>query len=251
MIRNSHQPLQDETKSSPSVSDVLMNIPFLAGLSAPMRAMLAAGAHRRQYLAGEVLFWEGEPCKGIYLVESGWLKAQKSSTSGRSLTMRIIGPGEAFAEFGAFLEAPHPTTVTAFEPAQVWLIRREVMLSFINHYPELARTMINNLAERILYLSGLVEDLSLRPVEARLARMLLEQAQGDVVNRRRWATQAEMSARLGTVPDVLRRALRSFADLGLIRIERSRITLLNCPALQARALLSDQEPGIPATDELV
>jgi CRP/FNR family transcriptional regulator len=81
----------------------------------------------------------------------------------------------------------------------------------------------------------MVEDLSLRSVEARLARLLLEQAQGESVRRRRWATQAEMASRLGTVPDVVNRALRKLAEEGLIHVERHQIQILDQEGLKTVA----------------
>jgi len=81
-----------------------------------------------------------------------------------------------------------------------------------------------------------VEDLSLRTVEARLARFLLEQATGGVLRRQRWATQAEMAARLGTVPDELNRALRSLAEEGLIQVKRHQIQILDRQGLEAKVM---------------
>ncbi|NLF74300.1 MAG: winged helix-turn-helix domain-containing protein, partial [Chloroflexi bacterium] len=81
----------------------------------------------------------------------------------------------------------------------------------------------------------LVEDLSLRTVEERLARLLLEQAQTDNLPRQRWATQAEMAARLGTVPDVVNRALRALAQAGLIAVERHQIRILDRDGLKAKS----------------
>ena len=72
-------------------------------------------------------------------------------------------------------------------------------------------------------------------VEARLARLLLEQAEGESVQRRRWATQAEMASRLGTVPDVVNRALRKLSDGGLIHVERHQIQILDKEGLKTVA----------------
>ena len=87
----------------------------------------------------------------------------------------------------------------------------------LDEHPALARQVVKDLAGRVMHLMRMVEDLSLRSVEARLARLLLELAEGEVIQRRRWATQAEMAARLGTVPDVVNRALRKLAAAGLIQ----------------------------------
>jgi len=62
----------------------------------------------------------------------------------------------------------------------------------------------------------------------------LEQAEGDVLHRRSWATQAEMAARLGTVPDVLSRALRGLVEEELIELARQQIRILDRPGLTAK-----------------
>lgn len=55
--------------------------------------------------------------------------------------------------------------------------------------PELAQRLIENITDRAIDLVALVEDLSLRTVTGRLARLLLESATGDVLHRPRWYTQ--------------------------------------------------------------
>jgi CRP-like cAMP-binding protein len=117
----------------------------------------------------------------------------------------------------------------------IWIIQREVLMKLMDEHPALAQHVIKDLAGRVMHLVRLVEDLSLRSVEARLARLLLEQAEGESVQRRRWATQAEMASHLGTVPDVVNRALRKLSEQGLIHVERHQIQILNKEGLRAIA----------------
>jgi CRP-like cAMP-binding protein len=81
---------------------------------------------------------------------------------------------------------------------------------------------------------ALVADLSLYTITERLAHLLLEQAEGDVVHRQRWATQADMAARLGTVPDALSRALHGLVEEGLIEVARDQIRILDRHGLAAK-----------------
>ena len=83
-----------------------------------------------------------------------------------------------------------------------------------------------------MYLVRMVEDLSLRSVEARLARLLLEQAQGTIIHRQSWATQAEIASRLGTVPDVINRTLRKMSEDGIITVARQQIQILDPDTLK-------------------
>ena len=151
--------------------------------------------------------------------------------------LRLIGPGEVFNEIGVFANRPNPATAITLEPTGIWLIEQRAVRQVLESHPLMAIQVMERMADRIGDLVMLVTDLSLRTVEERLARLLL-QTQGDVLVRQPWATQAELAARLGTVPDVLSRALRSLADAGLIEVERQQIRLLDRAGLEARAMLT-------------
>ena len=211
---------------------LLKSVSYFSELDEAALDLVAQSALRRRYEAGQVVLIEGEPCAGLYIVESGWLKVVKIGLDGREQVLQMLRAGEAFNAISVFTDAPNQATVSALEESLVWLIRREVLLKLIEEQPALSRQVIQDLAGRVIHLVRLVEDLSLRSVEARLARLLLEQAQGASVQRRRWATQAEMAARLGTVPDVVNRALRKLSEAGLIHVERHQIQILDQEGLK-------------------
>ena len=199
--------------------------------------MIAQRTKRQQFDVGQVVFLEGEQNVALYIVYSGWLKAVKMSPDGREQVLHFIGPGEVFNAISVFVEAANPATVIALEPTTVWVIQQNVMLELLDDHPELARIIIRRLAKRVQQLIGMVEDLSLRTIEARLARYLIEQSTEEQLQRPRWATQAEMANRLGTVPDVLNRALRSLAKDQLIQVKRHQIQILDYAGLAAKAEL--------------
>jgi CRP/FNR family transcriptional regulator len=102
----------------------------------------------------------------------------------------------------------------------------------------MARLVIRALAGRLLHTISMIEDLSLRSVTARLAKLLLAQladSEQTVISRHRWATQAEIAARLGTVPDVVNRAMRDLAGEGFIQVDRRQILILDRAGLAAKA----------------
>lgn len=213
---------------------LVSQVPYFAGLNREQIQALARSALRRTYVTGQIVLLEGEPCIGLYLVESGWLRSLKASASGKEQTLRVVGPGQVFGDLTLFAGKPNLVTVVALEPATVWFLPADPVLALLDD-PAVARHLIQNLAGRSLHLLSLVEDLSLRTVTARLARLLIENASEDLVPRRRWATQAEMASRLGTVPDVLNRALQSLAAEGLIEVNRQQIRICDRAALEAKA----------------
>ncbi len=220
-----------------SAYQALSSAPYFSHLDPSSLDALAQAAVRREYEADQVVFLEGEPCAGLYVVEDGWIKTVRVSLEGREQALRVVGPGEVFNEVGVFAGAGNPATAVALEASRVWLIHRGTVLRLLDQYPDISRSVIQHLAQRVLHLVSLAEDLSLRTVEARLARLLLERAEAGTLQRRRWATQAEMAARLGTVLDVLNRALHQLVDEELIEIERHQIRILDPEGLRARALI--------------
>lgn len=220
------------------VVEALAALPYFSDLEPDLLDSLAGEVLFRRFEADQVVFLEGESSSGLFVVDQGWLKAVKIAESGREQVMRILGPGETFSELSLFVATPSPATVVALEASSLWLVPREAALAMMEEHPPLMRALTQTLARRVLYLLNLVEDLSLRTVEARLARYLLEHAVDDVVHRRRWHTQAELAAQLGTVPDVLGRALSNLSESALVRVERRRILILNRSGLTAKAELS-------------
>ena len=107
-------------------------------------------------------------------------------------------------------------------------------MQLVRERPFFAEFILSKMADRLLHLVSLVTDLSLRPVSGRLARLLLESAEGDTLYRPRWYTQAELAARLGTVPDVIQRALRELEQEGLIEVQRQTIRILDRAGLTAK-----------------
>lgn len=225
----------DDPHTAHALISHLQNIPYFAGLETPLLHEIAQAAIWREYATGAMVFLEGEYSSSLYYLQFGWIKVVKMSAEGREQVLRFLGPGEVFNEGGAFVSQPNPATAIALEHCGVWRIQRQNLRRVLETHPAVLLQVLENMARRVAYLAGLVADLSLHTVETRLARLLLDQAQGGVVQRQRWSTQTELAARLGTVPDVLSRALRSLTDAGLIEVDRQQFRILDARGLGERA----------------
>jgi CRP/FNR family transcriptional regulator len=225
--------------SNPSLATLieqLSAVPLFAGLDEASLADLARAARWREYESGEVVVLEGEAQSGLYILQTGWLKVVKVSPGGREQTLRFLEPGDTFNEIAVFTNQPNPATAIALEAAGIWIIQREALHRLLREQPAFAEYIIARFAERMLYLVSVVTDLSLRSVTGRLARLLLEDAVDSVLERPQWYTQAELAARLGTVPDVIQRALRSLENDGMIAVDRQQIRIKQATALAELAL---------------
>lgn len=221
--------------SDSNLIETLRILPFFKPLDQTVLVRLARSALWREHAVGDVLFLEGEVLPGLYFVQSGWFKVVKTSLEGREQVLRFFGPGETFNEIAIFANRPSPASAIALEPVGLWLLPRETVTGLLRENPDFAQKVIETMADRLIDLVSLVTDLSLRPVTGRLARLLLEDAPDNVFLRPRWYTQTELAARLGTVPDVIQRALRLLESDGLIELQRDRIHIRNRNALEKLA----------------
>jgi CRP-like cAMP-binding protein len=219
--------------------DLLRRVPYFAGLNDDVLAALAAVTFERRYVRGQVLFLEGDPCAGLHIVADGEIKIFKLSPQGREQVLRQLGPGSTFNEVPVLDGGPNPASTAAVTDATVCIITRDDIKRLAQTYPTLAWALIESTARHARHLVLMVEDLSLRSVKARLARLLLIQAQAstatDEIDRSQMITQAEMAARLGTVREMIGRVLRDLADDELIVFDRHRIMIKDREALAALA----------------
>ncbi|MCD6425737.1 MAG: Crp/Fnr family transcriptional regulator [Anaerolineales bacterium] len=214
------------------ISSLLSKITYFKKLDPQYLQCINDAALRRTFEEGQQVFLEGDPCIGLYIVESGWARAVKRSSSGREQAIRFVGPGDVFNEVGVMTGGMNVVTVEALEPISLIIVQREMILDLVDCCPSLARVLIENLAQRVHYAMNMVVGLSLHSVESRLARFILTQAQEDqFINRKKWTTQAFIAAQIGTVPVVINRAFCALVEDNLIELTRNYIRILDTPGL--------------------
>jgi CRP/FNR family cyclic AMP-dependent transcriptional regulator len=215
---------------------LLHSVPYFAHLDPTAMEAAAARAISRTYGRGAVIFLEGDPCAGLHVIEEGRVKLYKVSLEGREQVIKLLGPGEFFNEVAVFDGGPNPVSAMAALDATLWVIDCASMRDLAGRFPALAAAVIENLAARSRHLLSLVEDLSLRTVRARLAKLLLSRGQAGGAAPR-LTSQQEMAAQLGTVREMVGRVLRTFEDEGYIRMDRHRIVILDQEGLEREAML--------------
>jgi CRP/FNR family transcriptional regulator len=202
--------------------------PYFKSLNDGELAKLAQTLIERHYEKDEMIFLEGEPCQGLYIVREGTTKIFKLSPEGREQILTYVHAGGSFNEVAVFDGGPNPANVSSVERTTLWIVPRRAIVDLIQERPDVALAIIQNLGTRLRHLVGLVEDLSLRQVSARLAKLLLETASG----QGRALTQQEMAAQLGTVREMIGRSLRTLEARGFIRIEHGKVVILDREGLE-------------------
>ncbi len=217
--------------------EMLRKIPYFSMLSPDELALVASVTVERHYNRGDLILIEGETGGALCYVCSGLVKVFKASTEGKEQVLRLIEAGNTFNDVPALDGGPNPANVAAMEPSVIYVIKRAELRKLITTRPEVAEAVVLTLAKALRHLVTLVEDLSLRHVTARVAKILLDQEvsaqQGQHVHR---LTQTEMAALVGSAREVVGRALKELETAGAIEMRHGQAVVSNRERLRIMAL---------------
>ncbi len=220
---------------------LLRRIYLFSGVGEEDLAVLAEMAVGKTFARQDTIFWEGREAQGFYILLLGYVKLVKSSLDGKEYILRLVGPGETFAEAAVFSEAPYPATAMALEDCQALFFPKFDFLRHLAASPTLARNMLATLSRLNLHLTRQLEDLSLKEVSARLARFILERCQEAHGRIDRGlvfelpTTKTHLAAYLGTISETLSRTVSRLKSEGVIEVDKGRITQQDPIVLQNMA----------------
>lgn len=208
--------------------EVLRHIPLFAQLEPEDLAQVASMTQERSYERGDLIVLEGDLGGALHYVHSGLVKIFKMSPSGKEQVLRLIAAGYTFNDVPALDGGPNPASAAAMERSIVYIVRRAELRTLIMTRPEVAEAVVRTLTSALRHLVMLVEDLSLRHVTARVAKMLLDQeGASQQAHRAYHLTQQEMAALAGTAREVVGRSLKELEAAGAIEMRQGRAVVLN------------------------
>jgi CRP-like cAMP-binding protein len=215
---------------------ILQQVPLFAGLTVSEIGALASRAAEKRYPLGEVLFREGEPCTGLFVVSQGSVKIYKTSGSGREIMLAIETAPSSVAEVPLFDGGPYPASASAVDEVLAYWISTRDFQQACRQNPGLSLKVLAVVGKRLRALVRIVESVTFGSVRQRLAQALLElAAEAGSDTFRLPMTHEELALRLGTVREVVSRNLGRFQAQGLLRIARHQIRLLDEAGLRREA----------------
>jgi len=212
---------------------------LLQGLPPEEHDRLVERARRRTYAAGEVIFREGDPADSLHLVLSGRVAATVTSPDGRELTFALIGQDEVFGELALLGDGGlRGITAKALEPTETLVIHRRDFDNLRRRHRAVSELLIRILSERVIRLTGQLEDALYLPVQTRILRRVIELARfygGGAVPAVIPLSQDHVAGLAGTARATVNRVLRAEQGRGTLSLEKRRITVHDMDALVRRA----------------
>ncbi|MGH9326911.1 MAG: Crp/Fnr family transcriptional regulator [Terriglobia bacterium] len=217
----------------------LKQIPLFAGLSETELNFLLDRAVALDYQSGQTIFLEGDPCEGLYMIESGQVKIFKTSPSGREQILTIEEAGQSIAELPVFDGGDYPASAAALGESTLLLIRKKDFQSLCLEHPEVGLKVLKVVGARLRTMVNLINELSFSSVRHRLAALLLRLAnaegkktEGGIVFYLP-STNQELAAQIGTVRELVSRNLGRLQTMGIIQVHGKRVTVRDLSRLEA------------------
>lgn len=128
---------------------VLKKVPFFSQLKKSELREFNRIIHHRNYKKNEVIFYEGEPGVGMFIIENGKIGIYKNFDDELKEELAILRTGEFFGEMALLDESPRSATALALENTNVLGLFRPDLFTLINRKPKLGNKILLKLAQML------------------------------------------------------------------------------------------------------
>lgn len=182
----------------------------------------------------QVVFTQEEQANGFYVVISGRVKVYKLSLEGKEQILHVFGPGEPIGEVPVFAGETFPANAQALNSSELAFFPRRELRDLFSKDPSLAMNMLAVLAKRLREFTVLIEDLSLKELSNRLAAYIIHLQ--DIQHRAEEVvldiSKGNLANILGTSQESLSRMFKKMNDLGIIKVDKRNIQILDQARLE-------------------
>lgn len=206
-----------------NVELLLKKSEFFSEISDSALHSLSSIGYLKKFQQGDILFREDEKGTAFFLLTEGRIKIYKNSPDGREIILKLISPGEIFAEVVLFENDKYPVNASAASDSELFVIERKGFYSlldseaFRNDFIAKLMKKQRYLAERILYISAY-------DVEERFFRFLAShygvRSEYDID-----ISKKEIAEAIGTIPETFSRLLMRLKENGKIDWQGSRLSV--------------------------
>ena len=203
--------------------EILKNVQFLEGLSEHELESLVRRGYIKKFPQSEALFMQGIEGNHFFLLLSGTIKLFKGDSEGKETVIRIIKPGDIFAEIILYGNNKYPVSAQSIEASEVLAITKDSFLDLLDN-KILRDRFLSTITERLKYLTNKVHFLSSFDIEERFFKFLHEHfgIQDEYIIKMQ---KKEIANTIGTIPETFSRLLKSLKKRELITWEKNRVTI--------------------------
>ena len=229
-------PLEPSQFRQAIIENTLRSCQLFMGLPAADIVAIASFTVSKPLDKGEYLFREGDRSQGFYVVQKGAINVHRVSAAGKEQVIHVFQPVESFAEATLATEGGYPADARATEPTTVLLVPKNEFVDLLRRRPDLALRMLGSMSQHLRVIVGLVDDLTLKDMETRVANWLLKRCPRPIGNReveiKLDRTKRVLAAEFGATSETLSRTLAKFRDRQLLRVKGNTLVVTRPAELQ-------------------
>src|SRR5437868_9748249 len=128
---------------------VLSMNPLFADLGADALKRISSLCHTHHLSAGEVLFQKGDEGNALFGIRRGQVRIETGATDGSRLTLNFQGSGDLFGEIAVLDGQSRTADAVAAEATELFVLRREDFMAYLEREPKVAIRLIELLCQRI------------------------------------------------------------------------------------------------------
>ena len=202
---------------------------------------LAQVCLQRTYRRGQFLWYQGDPGDYLVVIVRGLVKVTVASPRGDEMLLVTLGPSEVVGELSVIDGGARSASVVALTPTTGIVIGRAPLIALMHRSPELLDVLLRSMGALVRRLTERATDLVFLDLAARVAKLLLREAEGLSGEQRQGAlvdlglTQTELAQMVGASRPAVNRVLQSLAARGSISIDGHKIIINDPTALGRRA----------------
>jgi CRP-like cAMP-binding protein len=216
-------------------------------MAQPAGSEPALDSLERRFVAGDVLFKEGELGSEAFLLREGRVRLIKR-VGALERSLRVMGPGELFGESALHPGTPHGSTAVALSDGLLLAMDRRSFHDIVVRSPAISAAVAEQLIRRLRDAEDQVEILMLRDTQAKVVVALLKLAQRMPPSRDRAVSVSispmELSSRVGLDVDTVKRVVQQLRDGGYLRLVDERVVIPDVDALRELHSLLDVKDQI-------
>ena len=184
------------------------------------------------YPKGALLFVEGQPTRGLFLICTGQAKLYVNSAEGQSLTLRTVESGEVMCLSSLIADEPYPATAETVCPSQIGFLPRLAFLQLMRAHPDVSLRVAKHLSMEISKAWQQTRMLALAPdTHAKLTQFLLDWAEkhgqltSDGLRITLHMTHEEIARNIGSSRESVSRILSDWKQRGVVLVGAGSITI--------------------------
>lgn len=196
--------------------------------------------NRRRYKKGQILFFDGDVSDKFYIINKGKIKIFKYTKEGKEQILYILSEGDFIGYLSLLKKGKFDFNAEALEDVSVCLLTKDEFDDIVKKTPEISLRILESLHDRLVGLENLVQTLSTRDIEARIAGILKNFARDFGENQKDGIiidmplSREEMANYIGVTRETMSRKLTSMEDEGLIElVGNKKIIIKDMNALEA------------------